>query len=326
LRLFEQHKDIGLIGPVTNSAGNEQRIELEGINAENYESIAGAYTKRQAGVWFTTEKLGFFCVAMRRSLVDKVGYLDEQFGIGMFEDDDYCIRVKKEGYRLAVVEDCFVFHKGSVSFKKLSSDAYAEIFSKNQSYFYKKHDLVWTYSDISLATWARLKSDFAQISDETSPVFDRIQRRISLMDDSLYQAQQAEVRNISIDGQSMSEKLLLEKHQQLMEISDWASELKQQNEDFVTQLADRDKKLAETHRQLMEMSDWASELKLQNEDFVAQIADRDNKLAGMHLQLMEMSDWANELKQDRDQLHDELKKFKTTFLYRLVAWTKKSQS
>ena len=116
LRLFNDQPSVGLVGPVTNSAGNEQRIELAGLNENNYAEIAGAYIERQKNVWFTTEKLGFFCVAMRRTLPEKIGLLDEKFGIGMFEDDDYCIRAKQAGFTLAVVEDCFVYHKGSVSF------------------------------------------------------------------------------------------------------------------------------------------------------------------------------------------------------------------
>ena len=120
LKLFDEQAGVGMVGPVTNSAGNEQRIELEGLNEKNYEEIAGAYVERQKGVWFTTEKLGFFCVAMRRTLPEKIGCLDEKFGIGMFEDDDYCIRAKKAGFTLAVAEDCFVYHKGSVSFSKLA--------------------------------------------------------------------------------------------------------------------------------------------------------------------------------------------------------------
>ena len=141
LKLFNKQSGVGLLGPVTNSAGNEQRIELKGLNEKNFEKVSEAYIEQQRGVWYPTEKLGFFCVAMRRTVLDKIGYLDEKFGIGMFEDDDYCVRAKKAGFILAIVEDCFVYHKGSMSFNKLTGASYLELFEKNKAYFRKKHRL-----------------------------------------------------------------------------------------------------------------------------------------------------------------------------------------
>ena len=161
IRLFSEQSGVGLIGPVTNSAGNEQRIELEGLNEKNFEVIAAAYVARQNGVWFTTEKLGFYCVAMRRTLPEKIGYLDEKFGIGMFEDDDYCIRAKKAGFTLAVVEDCFVYHKGSVSFSKLSAESYRAQFEKNKAYFREKHGIEWTLTDIAFSYWEKFDQDLS---------------------------------------------------------------------------------------------------------------------------------------------------------------------
>jgi GT2 family glycosyltransferase len=237
LRLLKENDDLGLVGPVTNSAGNEQRIDIAGLTEVNFEAVAAAYTRRQKNVWFQTEKLGFFCMAMRRSLLDEIGYLDERFGIGMFEDDDYCLRVRKAGYKLAVAEDCFVFHKGSVSFKKLATDTYIELFSRNRTFYFEKHDVLWAYSDISKATWARLKADIAELAKVHSPVAERLCCRLALMDDTLTQVHQVEVQNANIGGQEFAERIVAQKHRQLMEISDWATQLKSQNDEMAHQLA-----------------------------------------------------------------------------------------
>lgn len=65
----------------------------------------------------TMERLPFFCVLMARSIVLSVGPLDERFGLGNFEDDDYCRRIHALGYHSLVCGAAFVYHKVSRSFK-----------------------------------------------------------------------------------------------------------------------------------------------------------------------------------------------------------------
>jgi len=250
LRLFNEQPSVGLVGPVTNSAGNEQRVEFSELNENNFEEIAGAYVMRQRGMWFPSEKLGFFCVAMRRSVIDDVGYLDEKFGIGMFEDDDYCVRAKQAGYTLAVVEDCFVYHKGSVSFKKLTASDYIEVFNTNRNYFYKKHNILWSYSDIALSIWYRIRDDLALVKKNNSSATERIFGRINDMSNALHQLRDVELRSAVIESNAFVEVQLAEKQRTLMEMSTWATSLKQDNEQLV-----------EKQRVLVEMSDWASNMK-----------------------------------------------------------------
>ena len=159
LKSFDRYPKVGLIGPVTNSAGNEQRIEIGGLNEGNFEDKIGGYLERQKDEVYFTEKLGFFCVAIRRSVIDKIGFLDESFGIGMFEDDDYCVRAKKNGFDIVIAEDSFVYHKGSLTFNKLDIKEYQELFSKNKELFRKKHDYVWTLTNIALSYLEKISTD-----------------------------------------------------------------------------------------------------------------------------------------------------------------------
>jgi GT2 family glycosyltransferase len=43
----------------------------------------------------------FFCAMIKREVIEKVGYIDEIFGIGNSEDADYCIRAKLSGFKIA---------------------------------------------------------------------------------------------------------------------------------------------------------------------------------------------------------------------------------
>jgi len=233
LKLFNEQPDVGLVGPVTNSAGNEQRIELDGLNEKSFEEIAAAYVERQKGVWFITEKLGFFCVAMRRNLIEKIGYLDEKFGIGMFEDDDYCIRAKKAGFTLAVVEDCFVYHKGSVSFKKLATIDYVELFNKNRGYFFEKHSILWTYTDIAFALWLKIRGDLVAVEKNgEKAAIERVKGRVEGMTNALFQLRDVEQRSAVIGGMTFIELQLAEKQRLLMEMSDWAASMKREMDEM----------------------------------------------------------------------------------------------
>ncbi len=112
-----RERSIGMTGPVTNSTGNEQKIFTSGGSPEEIMREGLAWASMSRGWTFDTGRLAFFCVAMRADVAKQVGFLDENFGPGFYEDDDYCIRVQKAGYRLVCVEDVFVYHRGGGSFE-----------------------------------------------------------------------------------------------------------------------------------------------------------------------------------------------------------------
>ena len=124
--------ELGMLGPVTNNIGNEARIEIEYPDMAEMLSTAGDYTRRHAGQLTPLHTAAFFCVMLRRSLFEQVGPLDEAFGIGFFEDDDYCRRVEQAGYTIACAEDVFVHHNLSASFNKMKQERRQELFDRNK--------------------------------------------------------------------------------------------------------------------------------------------------------------------------------------------------
>jgi len=46
-----------------------------------------------------------------------VGNFDERFGLGLCEDNDFCLRVRKAGYRLVCAGDTFIHHYQSATFR-----------------------------------------------------------------------------------------------------------------------------------------------------------------------------------------------------------------
>ncbi len=145
-RLLRHLEDpaIGLVGPVTNSVGNEARVEVEYQTLGEMEAFADGLVWTNDGRLADIHMLAMFCVAFRRDTHERVGPLDEQFGIGMFEDDDYSLRVKKCDLRVVCAADVFVHHFGQAAFKHLiPSGAYDELFTENRRRFESKWNVRW---------------------------------------------------------------------------------------------------------------------------------------------------------------------------------------
>lgn len=60
-----------------------------------------------------------FCMLIRRECLAQLGSFDaERFGRGYGEENDFCMRAVKAGWRNVLAADVFVFHEGSVSFSE----------------------------------------------------------------------------------------------------------------------------------------------------------------------------------------------------------------
>ena len=123
---------IGIIGPVTNNIGNESRIEIAYESLEEMLDKSRAYTRAHLGHVFDLPTTAFFCVMFSRATYEAIGPLDEVFGQGFFEDDDYCRRIEQLGLRISCADDVFVHHHLSASFDKLKAEARKALFERNR--------------------------------------------------------------------------------------------------------------------------------------------------------------------------------------------------
>jgi hypothetical protein len=92
----------------------------------------------------TIASLTLFCAGLRRDVYEQVGPLDERFGLGMFEDDDYVARVGGRGLQIACAEDVLVHHFGQASIGWLArSGAYGALFAENRRLYEEKWAATW---------------------------------------------------------------------------------------------------------------------------------------------------------------------------------------
>jgi GT2 family glycosyltransferase len=109
----------GLVGPVTNRIGNEAEIPVDYTTWGGFQRFAARRALTHAGRSFPIHTLTMFCLAMTREAYEALGPLDEGFGIGTLEDDDYAMRARRGGVPLRCAEDVVVHHFGESSFGEL---------------------------------------------------------------------------------------------------------------------------------------------------------------------------------------------------------------
>jgi pentatricopeptide repeat protein len=109
--------DVGLVGPCSNRVSGPQQISVDYKDLKAIDGFAWEWAQRHAGERVPIDRLVGFCLLFRREVVDQIGLLDERFGIGNFEDDDFCRRAIKGGFRVEMAVDAFVHHFGHATFQ-----------------------------------------------------------------------------------------------------------------------------------------------------------------------------------------------------------------
>ncbi len=143
VRHFRADKILGLVGPVTNNIGNEAKVDAEYSDMEEMLEFARKRHGAHVGQRLYNDVVAFFCVMMSRGVFERIGGLDEAFGQGFFEDDDYCNRVREAGFSIAIADDVFIHHELSASFDALGRKRKQELFERNKAIYEEKWG-VWT--------------------------------------------------------------------------------------------------------------------------------------------------------------------------------------
>ena len=162
---------VGLIGPVTNRAGNEAQVPVDYRTYEGFASFAQRRGRDHRGLRFEIRVPTMFCAAMTRDVFERVGPLDEDFGLGLFEDDDYAMRVCAAGYGTACAEDVFLHHFGQATIGKLAvSGQYGRLFHENRQRWERKWAMAWEpYGRRPVPEYRRLVEEIRSLACKCLP-------------------------------------------------------------------------------------------------------------------------------------------------------------
>jgi GT2 family glycosyltransferase len=155
LYVMDTVKEVGAVGPVSSAASSIQGWEdfFPRVNIPFNHDLSDLETDARAAVLdkefgnqYTEAPMGikcpmvaFFCTIFKKEVFEKVGLLDEAYGVGYGDDDDFCRRMYDKGYRVAVAIGSYVFHNHRTTFSaNFESDVVRSIRRKNKALYDRK--------------------------------------------------------------------------------------------------------------------------------------------------------------------------------------------
>jgi GT2 family glycosyltransferase len=125
---------VGLVGPMSNYAappqlvekvpyrvGPRRHVQPRGgsqwlVDVDAVHAFAKQQRQEQRGKWLAAERLGGFCLLVKREVLKRIGPLESDLGLGLFDSDVLSMKAKAAGFTLAVCRDLFVHHFGTRTF------------------------------------------------------------------------------------------------------------------------------------------------------------------------------------------------------------------
>ncbi len=145
---FDHNPSVRISGPLTDTDGswqgwrnvkNKMYFDLPIIDNMHDKDINSLLYKFFGNTYKSVNMVAFFCTLFKRELFDEIGFLDEDYGIGLADDDDICWKTKKLGYDVVLVPNLLVHHYHRTTFKKLySQNELQKCQDDNIRLFYKK--------------------------------------------------------------------------------------------------------------------------------------------------------------------------------------------
>lgn len=123
-----KNKDIGIINPSSNTL-----CQFPGkLGIDEFAKTLSVFKNTYQELY----RCRGFSMVVKREVIGKIGYLNEAYGMGYFDDTDYSKRAQAQGFLTVRAKASYVYHKESQSFSRI--DKKNEIFLENENKFVSK--------------------------------------------------------------------------------------------------------------------------------------------------------------------------------------------
>ena len=130
-KLTDALNDYDIVGPVTNACAGLQKVQVDSYDdLDGLRTAADLYAQHYGDSVQDVNFVIGFCMAFKKSLFEELGQFDESLWPCSGEEVDFCFRAGEKGYRVGIVNGCYVHHECSKTFEILERDGklnYAEV-------------------------------------------------------------------------------------------------------------------------------------------------------------------------------------------------------
>ena len=140
--IAESDKQIGILGPIVYNYDNPDEIQSAGtklVLKKGKEHLFKSYEIDQNGAdnVINVDSVSGCALLAKSELFNKIGYLNSEY-FAYWEETDFCLRAKKNGYKIVCVPKAKIWHKGSTSANKVSG-LKEYYMTRNMFWFMKQH-------------------------------------------------------------------------------------------------------------------------------------------------------------------------------------------
>jgi GT2 family glycosyltransferase len=135
--LITMSPTVGMVGPMSNYAAPPQLVEtvpyrigpkkiqrLSGVTSTEevlvdisaVGAFARQYREQNFKKWIEVDRLGGFCLLLKREVLTKIGSLEQWTDLSLFDSDILSLKARQKGFTLACCRDLFIHHFGTRTF------------------------------------------------------------------------------------------------------------------------------------------------------------------------------------------------------------------
>ena len=128
IEFLSKNKNTGIAGPCICDFENKAVVQSLGAYINLYTGLAmgknkGSFYKSIKEAVIDVDYLGGACFVCKREVFEKVGLIPENYFL-FYEESEFCLKAKGQGYSLKCITESRVYHKGSATISKYSGLSY----------------------------------------------------------------------------------------------------------------------------------------------------------------------------------------------------------